>query len=671
LTVTGDLIGTLRYMSPEQALARRIIVDHRTDIYSLGATLYELLTLEPAYTGNDRQELLRQIAIEEPKPPRRIKKSIPPELETIVQKTMEKNPADRYATASDLADDLRRYLLQEPIRAKKPTFIQRAGKWSRRHPAFVRSAVLMLFSITAGSVLSTWLIWQEKERTGNALKAEATARDRAEEQRRQARKAVDTMYTQVAEKWLNNQPGMEEQQREFLTAALDFYKQFSQEESTDPEHRFQTALAYQRVAKLQEMVFREDSQAKAALLQAINILEQLSQEFPAEPAYVDTLANSYFLLGWATSGNIQEEERCQRQAASLWEQLVASYPSERMYRKQLGMGLLNLSNPVRNSGRRSEAEMICRRAIAVLEAAPKDRPPTASETIMLACSYDNLAESLQEAGRLQEALDSLRKAIGLELPLAGKNPDVPEFQLGMNPWEWMNFGTRHSQVGDLLRRIGKCDEASPFIERSIRIHEQLAASFPKTSVYAEHLHWSYVSLGRFEQARAHTEAAQRAHKEALRIAEQLSIQQPALGLGQLAGFLLACPDPKLRDPQRASHLAEKLAALRPENQTTWKLFAMAKYRTEKYQQALEAAEKAKRYGGPEDFSAAFIQAMAFWRLGEKEKARRCYQAADQWLESTHPGDELLCIERDEAAALLGVNNAQPRTKVTGPEALQH
>src|SRR5207302_9786019 len=92
LTASGDLVGTLRYMSPEQALAQRVVVDHRTDVYSLGATLYELLTLRPAFGGKDRQELLRQIAFEEPKPPRRLNRAVPAELETITLKALAKEP---------------------------------------------------------------------------------------------------------------------------------------------------------------------------------------------------------------------------------------------------------------------------------------------------------------------------------------------------------------------------------------------------------------------------------------------------------------------------------------------------------------------------------------------------------------------------------------------------
>jgi tetratricopeptide (TPR) repeat protein/predicted Ser/Thr protein kinase len=164
LTMTGDLVGTLRYMSPEQALAKRVVLDHRTDVYSLGITLYELLTLRPAFRGDDRQELLRQVAFEEPVQPRRRNKSIPLELETIILKAMEKRPQDRYGTAQELADDLRRWLDDRPILARRPTLFQRLDKWSRRHKAAVRAAVAAVVVIMAvlGWALWDWTLRRER-----------------------------------------------------------------------------------------------------------------------------------------------------------------------------------------------------------------------------------------------------------------------------------------------------------------------------------------------------------------------------------------------------------------------------------------------------------------------------------------------------------------------------
>ena len=143
MTMTGDLVGTLRYMSPEQALAKRVVVDHRTDIYSLGVTLYELLALRPAFDGEDRQKLLKQIAFDDPPPLRKLNRQIPVELETIVDKAIRKNPTDRYATANDLAEDLRSFLQNKPIKAKPPTRREKLVKWSARHPAVLLSTTIV------------------------------------------------------------------------------------------------------------------------------------------------------------------------------------------------------------------------------------------------------------------------------------------------------------------------------------------------------------------------------------------------------------------------------------------------------------------------------------------------------------------------------------------------
>src|SRR5581483_4929721 len=191
LTQTGDVFGTLRYMSPEQAAGRRSEVDHRTDVYSLGATLYELLTLAPVFAGSDRRKLLHRVLNVDPVPPRQVDRSIPAELETIVLKALAKAPADRYATAGELAADLRRFLEDKPILARRPTWAGRARKWVRRHPAAVWAVVALLGLNVAGLAVSTALVARERDRTAVALEGEKRRADEAERRFRQAKATTD------------------------------------------------------------------------------------------------------------------------------------------------------------------------------------------------------------------------------------------------------------------------------------------------------------------------------------------------------------------------------------------------------------------------------------------------------------------------------------------------
>ena len=178
LTMTGDLMGTLRYMSPEQALGRRAFVDHRTDVYSLAATLYEYATLAPAVPGTTHQDILRRIADFEPIPARRIDPKVPHELETILQKAMSREVEGRYTTAQQMADDLKRFLEHKPILAKPPSWWDQAVKWGRRHPSLVASALATLTLAVVMLAVSMLLIGQAHDATKSALEL---ARDSAEE----------------------------------------------------------------------------------------------------------------------------------------------------------------------------------------------------------------------------------------------------------------------------------------------------------------------------------------------------------------------------------------------------------------------------------------------------------------------------------------------------------
>jgi serine/threonine protein kinase len=351
LTLSGDLVGTLRYMSPEQALGQRHLVDHRTDIYSLGATLYELLTLEPVHDGRDRQELLRQIASEPPRPPRRLNPAVPADLETVVLKALDKEPEARYATAQELADDLRRFLEDKPIRARRPTLWQRARKWARRHrPVVVSAAVLLALAVLAlavGSVLLTAAYRAEAEQRRRAEaqerlarqaldRAEAEQRRRAEAQEELARQILD-VYTEVVEKLTDHHPHLQEVQVRFLLQASRYYERLAQESGTDPALRHKAGIALHRVGELQCRLGQLTS-AKETYDQAIALQTELVAQFPAAPQHRQGLAASLENLSILLMGLYRpaEAEQARRRVLPLREQLVADFPTKLHYRWDLG-----------------------------------------------------------------------------------------------------------------------------------------------------------------------------------------------------------------------------------------------------------------------------------------------------------------------------------------------
>jgi tetratricopeptide (TPR) repeat protein len=160
-------------MSPEQLRGDRAGASPRSDLYALGATLYELLTLRPAFASTDREELLRRVLQHEPVAPRRVNPSVPRDLETVVQKAMAKEPSARYASAGELAEDLRRFLDDRPILARRPGPIGLAVRWSRRRRAVVVTAAAVLMLALA---VSTALLWAAKRRTDAALLLHKQAR---------------------------------------------------------------------------------------------------------------------------------------------------------------------------------------------------------------------------------------------------------------------------------------------------------------------------------------------------------------------------------------------------------------------------------------------------------------------------------------------------------------
>jgi serine/threonine protein kinase len=181
MTVTGEFVGTPAYMSPEQITAGRVPINHRTDIYSLGATLYELLTLRPPFTGKGLDQMLAQVLHKDPKPPRRVNRKVPLDLETICLKAMDKDPDRRYQTAGELAADLRRYVNRFAIAARRAGPVERLRKWVKRHPALAAALALAVVAAAAAGYFGYRAHVAEAER----LAAQQRYEDELQAERRQ------------------------------------------------------------------------------------------------------------------------------------------------------------------------------------------------------------------------------------------------------------------------------------------------------------------------------------------------------------------------------------------------------------------------------------------------------------------------------------------------------
>jgi len=331
LTRTGDPMGTLRYMSPEQAVGRRDELDHRTDIYSLGVTLYELLTLRPAIEGEGYREMLNNVALHDPPSPRSIDPALPVELDTIIRKAIAKAPTERYASAGAMADDLQAWLDDKPIAAKPPTSFERLSKWRRRNSGLVAVASGFLLLATLGLLATTLLIWREQQRTKVALEGETKQREQAQRSFQQARSAVET-FSSLSESELAYRPDLQDLRRSFLETSLEFYQDFLSDRADDPTLAKELEATSARVKMMVEELRILDSISPLRALADDRVQRELGIE-QAKADEIELAVNQFNtqrqamanqFVGGLTKENTEMTELAQAFNAFVTEQLSAA-----------------------------------------------------------------------------------------------------------------------------------------------------------------------------------------------------------------------------------------------------------------------------------------------------------------------------------------------------------
>ena len=252
LTSQGDQLGTLRYMSPEQAAGRNNLVDLRSDVYSLGITLYEMLTFKQAFSGQDRHQLMSAIESDDPVAVRAINSAIGIDLETVISKAISKEPSDRYQSAQEFADDLKRCLEGKPIQAKRKTVFDRCAGMIAKRKRLVVGIGTILLSVALAAVWIAWIFYCQKQR-------EHIAAENARFYLQQAHKTVDRFGTMLTSE-LETVAGTAALRSKLINEAVGYYDDFLEFASGETDLVFEKAQAHSQLAQLHQRV---DSDAEA------------------------------------------------------------------------------------------------------------------------------------------------------------------------------------------------------------------------------------------------------------------------------------------------------------------------------------------------------------------------------------------------------------------------
>ena len=357
-TQTGDVLGTLRYMSAEQVLARRGVVDQRADVYSLGVTLYEALTLRPAFDGRDRSALLHQVLFDEPAPPRRIDPTIPRVLETVVLKAMAKEPSGRYPTAGDLAEDLRRFLDDAPVLARPQTVFDRGARWVRRHRTAVAAAAsALLLTLAASSAV----LWKEWGTTAEALQASERALTRESRAMDVVVAGAHALTMRAMESVTREGERGNPEDRPFLEQAQAFYEEVDRLTRDDPRRRDAAAKACFGVGLTRWLLGKPGFED--AFRRSIALYDRLIADGPTDFLKIQRLASLKYLgIAVGEARGLDQAEPYFRQLLDAERGLVEGVPSDPSLKTYLANDLTQWGEMLKAAGRPDDAERALREA---------------------------------------------------------------------------------------------------------------------------------------------------------------------------------------------------------------------------------------------------------------------------------------------------------------------
>jgi serine/threonine protein kinase/tetratricopeptide (TPR) repeat protein len=543
VTGPGAVVGTLEYMSPEQAELNQLDIDTRSDIYSLGVLLYELLTgstpLEKKRLKEAAMlEVLRIIREEEPpRPstrlsttdelpsvaanrglePKELSGVVRGDLDWIVMKALDKDRNRRYETANGFAMDVQRYLADEPVQACPPSAGYRLRKFVRRNKGRVIAAAAMLVLVLAGTTVSAW----QAVRATLAERTTSKALTQANVAQEQTRQALDTLIDDVVQRMFARQPELDEAEKAFVRKVLELYQAVAREVGDTAQARFLEAQGHFRVGYMLRTIGDQREAVKSYEL-ARSLLEQLADEFPDETEYRHKLAqtNGDIVVSLGVLGKEAEAEEALLKGNVLYTKLMHDFPKERKYLTGLGKNYSDLAALREQQRRYEEAEKHFLMAIAYHEKLVAEPDPLPAYHQDLARTRSRLGQLLRKQEKFDEAKKLYDQAVKVQEEQVKKFPDTPR---------WRRYlADSYQGLGIVLAGLRREDESETRFAQSVELYKKLVEEFPRVRHYRGDLASNYNDLGYLQFRRKKFADAEENYRLAVDVQEKLMAEAGAL-----------------------------------------------------------------------------------------------------------------------------------------------
>ena len=475
-TIEGQLIGTPAYMAPEQAAGRISLVDQRTDIYGLGAVLYALLLGTTPHrgqsTGNiarDTGQLLKRITEGVTPEPRNADPTIPAPLNAICKQAMSRSRSDRYQCASDMAEDIRRWMADERVSAYEETRVEQLQRWFRKHRSLAQALLFGALLTAVVAIVAAVLINNARHREAEAHAATAAARQDALEHFQRTRNMVDELLTGLGEGLLNL-PGTQQFRKELLEYAAEEYTKLVAEQSDDPELQRELTHALIRLGDVRRLLNQYDSAEEAYQSAITNLETDASKKLD--------LANVHNKLGllYSAAGRTDEAEAEFRRIEEVIPQVLTGtnpdLETERLRASAHGnLGIL-LNGASRFDEAGAELTLAVNQWLYLA-----DTSGEAVDRLALAQMLVSTGEHFQQTGRLDDSLTSLSEAVTRFKSLIDEDEDEPAYVQGLAD-ALLTRAATHYLLGQTGEQISASREA-------IREYDALITTRPDVPIYRE------------------------------------------------------------------------------------------------------------------------------------------------------------------------------------------